>query len=260
MTLTRYDPRWEGTDPKRLRAFIQGTQGICTVSLVNPRDEEIVPPEYFDCTELVREYVSPEIPQMVAGMGGMNVRVRIEECNDSPTEVQDCRRGVNPGPIYLLDTPRIDPTPGTMGALRCSPLGMMLDTCTPECMARLAPIRGNRDDVVSACNAARSAQGTADDLGIAAAIAFGVAAALVIAASRVPIPFVAKVLGVLALIAALVGAILLIAQAVAQATADRRWGELSTAQMRWMTSTNGVLTVCCIECVGDLLTPHRCER
>jgi hypothetical protein len=91
MTITSYEAQWEGTDPKRLRAVIQSSQGICRVSLLDSRDRELVPRRYFGCTELVQEYVSGPISQMIAGMGGMNVRVRIDECNDSPTEVEDCR-------------------------------------------------------------------------------------------------------------------------------------------------------------------------
>lgn len=260
MTITRYEPEWIGTDPKRLRAVIQASQGLCRVSLLNPMDMELVPRRFFGCTELATEYVSAEISQRNVGMGGMNVRVRIEECNNSPTEVEDCRRQVNPGPFELLNSPLVDPMPGPMGPLRCSPLGMMMDTCTPACMTHLATVRGNRNAVVEACNVARAQQSTADDLGDAYLACLTVAGILAFAASQTGNPIAAAVLFALAIIFAVAAVVLAIAHRDAQALADRRWGELSTAQMRWMTSTNGVLTVCCIECVGDLLTPHPCPR
>lgn len=259
MTITRYEPEWVGTDPKQLRAVIEGTQGICRVTLVNPRGDEIVPRRFFGCAGLA-EYVSAPISLMTAGMGGMNVRVRIDECNDSPTEVEDCRNQVNPGPILLLDTPPINPMPGPGMPLMCSPRGMMLDTCTPECMTRLATVRETRRAVVDACTAARNQQSTANDLGIAAAALFLVAGALAFAASRASDRFTAIVLFVIAVIFLAAALVAWIAQLVAQAAADELWNRLPAAQTRWQNSTVGVLTVCCPECVGDLLTRHECPR
>lgn len=259
MTITRYEPQWVGTDPKQLRAVIEGTQGICRVVLVDPMNRELVPRQFFGCAGLAN-YLSAPLSLMTAGMGGMDVRVRIDECNDSPTEVEDCRNRVNLGPIELLDSPPIDPTPGPRMPLMCSPRGMMLDTCTPECMARLATVRETRGAVVDACTLARDRQSTADALGIASAALLGAAAILVIIASQTTNPFAAAVLGVIAIILAVIGVALWIAQSFAQAAADERWSQLSAAQTRWQNSTVGVLTVCCPECVGDLLMRHECPR
>lgn len=260
MTITRYEAEWVGTDPKQLSAVIQASQGLCRVSLLNPMGDELVPRQFFGCTELATTYLSRPISQMTAGMGGMNVRVRIEECNNSPTEVEDCRNRINPGPIELRDSPLVDPMPGPMGPLMCSPRGMMLDTCTPACMTRLATLRGTRRGVVEACNVARAQQSTADDLGDAYLACLTVAGVLAFVGSQTANPFAAALFFALAIIFAVAAVVLAIAHSDAQALADRRWGELSTAENAWLASTRGTLTVCCIECVGDLLTPHPCPR
>ena len=191
-----------GTDPKQLGAVIEGTQGICRVVLVDPMNRELVPRQFFGCAGLAN-YLSPRSPLDDRGMG-MDVRVRIDEANDSPTEVEDCRNRVNLGPIELLDSPHRS-NAGAADAAHVQPSRMMLDTCTPSAWPARTTVRETRGRWWTPAPWRGTGKAPPTPWGSHRRPFWGAAAILVIIASQTTNPFAAAVLGVIAIILAVIG-------------------------------------------------------